>query len=144
MSEVRPRRASSRRRALLTPTSIKFNRFVKLILIKPKPLLACFGFVTRQKWLVSRKFNLRKRLNLIDVGAELQGWRMGPWIWGVGCRVPALGVGEVRVASVDDDVARLEARHDLRDELHFGCGPGIMSLRAAPPVQSERLCTCVV
>jgi hypothetical protein len=54
----------------LTPTSIKFNRFVKLILFEPKPLLACSGLVTSQKWLVSRKFNLRNRLNLIDVGAE--------------------------------------------------------------------------
>ena len=46
------------------PTSIKFNRFLKLILLEHKPLLACFGFVTRQKWLVSRKVNLTKRLNL--------------------------------------------------------------------------------
>ena len=54
----------------LTPTSIKFNRFLKLILLEYKPLLACFGFVTGQKWLVSGKINLRKRLNFIDVGAE--------------------------------------------------------------------------
>jgi len=43
---------------------------LKLILLENKPLLACFGFVTSQKWLVSIKMNLRKRLNLIDVGAE--------------------------------------------------------------------------
>ena len=54
----------------LTPTSIKFDRFLKLILVERQPLLACFGFVTRQKWLVSTKINLRKRLNLIDVGVE--------------------------------------------------------------------------
>ena len=54
----------------LTPTSIKFNRFRKLILLEHKPLLACFGFMTSQKWLVLGKINLRKRLNLIDVGAE--------------------------------------------------------------------------
>ena len=29
-----------------------------------------FWFCASQKWLVSRKINLRKRLNLIDVGAE--------------------------------------------------------------------------
>ena len=58
---------------LLTPTSIKFNRFLKLILIDHMPFLACFGFMTSQKWLVSVKINLRKRLNLINVGAELTG-----------------------------------------------------------------------
>ena len=42
---------------LLTPESIKFNRFLKLILLEHKPLLACFGFLRRQKWLVSRKIN---------------------------------------------------------------------------------------
>jgi len=41
-----------------------------MIFLENKPLLACFGFVTSQKWLVSKKINLRKRLNLIDVGAE--------------------------------------------------------------------------
>ena len=56
---------------LLTPTSIKFNRFLKMIFHENKPLLACFGFVTSQKWLVSRRINLRKPLNLIDIGAEL-------------------------------------------------------------------------
>ena len=55
----------------LTPESIKFNRFLKLTILEHKPLLACFGFVTSQKWLVSREINLRKRLNLIDVGAEI-------------------------------------------------------------------------
>ena len=49
-----------------TPQSIKFNRFLKLILLEHKPLLACFGFVTRQKWFVSKQINLRKRLKLID------------------------------------------------------------------------------
>ena len=56
---------------VLTPESIKFNRFLKLIPLEHKPLLACFGFVTRQKWLVSRKINLRKRLNLIDSGVKV-------------------------------------------------------------------------
>ena len=54
----------------LTPASIKFNSFLKSILLENKPLLACFGFVTRQKWLVSTKINFRKRLNLIDVGVK--------------------------------------------------------------------------
>jgi hypothetical protein len=36
---------------LLTPISIKNNRFLKLILLEQTPLLTCFGFVTRQKWL---------------------------------------------------------------------------------------------
>jgi len=54
----------------LTPTSIKLNRFLKMILLENKQLLECFGFVTSQKWLVSREINLRKPLNLIDVGAE--------------------------------------------------------------------------
>ena len=42
-----------------------------MILLEHNPLLACFGFVKSQKWLVSRKINLRKRLNLIDVGADM-------------------------------------------------------------------------
>ena len=85
----------------LTPTSIKFNRFLKLILLEHKPLLACFGFVTSQKRLVSREINLRKRLNLIDVGALSEGgsvrgaatWVQGFRFGGVvrvevwGCRV---------------------------------------------------------
>ena len=54
----------------LTPESIQFNRFLKLIVLEHKPLLACFGFVTRQKWLVSVKLNSRKRLNLIDSGVK--------------------------------------------------------------------------
>ena len=41
-----------------------------MILCEHKPLSACFGFMISQKWLVSGKINLRKRLNLIDVGAE--------------------------------------------------------------------------
>ena len=57
-------------RQSLTPTSIKFNRFLKFILLEHKPLLACFGFETSQKWLVSVKVNLRKQQNLIDIGAE--------------------------------------------------------------------------
>ena len=36
----------------LTPTSIKFNYFLKLIILEHKPLLTCFGFVKSQKWLV--------------------------------------------------------------------------------------------
>ena len=52
----------------LTPISIKNNRFLKLILLEQTPLLTCFGFETRQKWLLSRRINLRKRLFLIDVG----------------------------------------------------------------------------
>ena len=56
---------------ILTPESIKSNRFRKLILLEHKPLLACIGFVTRQKWLVSTNLNLRKRLNLIDSGVEI-------------------------------------------------------------------------
>jgi len=54
----------------LTPESIKLNRFLKLILLEHKPCLACFGFVTRQKWLASRNINLRKRFNLIDSGVK--------------------------------------------------------------------------
>ena len=65
----------------LTPTSIKFNRFLKLILFEHKPLLACFGFVTSQKWLVSGEINLRKRLNLIDVGAELGAVHLSRHKW---------------------------------------------------------------
>ena len=87
----------------LTPTSIKFNRFLKSILLEHKPLLACFGFVTSPKWLVSGKINLRKRLNLIDVAAECgapstsqrpQGSRAtkGP-MWGY----PRCGLGAVGV-----------------------------------------------
>ena len=54
--------------ASLTPTSIKFNCFLELILLEHKPPSACFGFVSSQKWLDSTKINLRKRLNLIDIG----------------------------------------------------------------------------
>ena len=57
---------------VLTPTSIKFNRFLKSILLEHKPLLACFGCVTSPEWLVSGKINLRKRLSLIDVGADVR------------------------------------------------------------------------
>jgi hypothetical protein len=53
------------------PESIKFNSSLKLTLLEHKPLLACFGFVTRQKYLVSRKNDLRKRLNLIDSGVKI-------------------------------------------------------------------------
>ena len=75
---------------LLTPTSIKFNRFLKLIVLEHTPFLACFGFMTSQKWLVSGEINLRKRLNLIDVGAELgvsahcestKPQQRGTWRW---------------------------------------------------------------
>ena len=57
--------------AVLTPTSIKFNRVLRLILVGRKPLSTCFVCVERQKWLVSTKINLRKRLNLIDVGVKV-------------------------------------------------------------------------
>ena len=55
----------------LTPESIQFNHFLRLILLEHKPLWACFGLVTRQRWLVSGKINLRKRFNLIDIGGEV-------------------------------------------------------------------------
>ena len=71
----------------LSPTSIKFNRFLKLILIEHKPLLACFGFMTSQKWLVSGNINLRKRLNLIEVGAEARVVLSG-WSYQIGCVTP--------------------------------------------------------
>ena len=58
--------------AILTPESIKFNRFLKLILPEHKPLLAWFGFVTGQKWRVSMKLVLRKPLNLIDSGVKIR------------------------------------------------------------------------
>ena len=48
--------------ASLTPTSIGNNYFLKSILLERTPLLTRFGFVTRQKWLVSRRINLRKVL----------------------------------------------------------------------------------
>ena len=43
--------------AILTPISIRNDRFLKLILLEQTPLLTCFGFVTRQKRLVSRRIN---------------------------------------------------------------------------------------
>ena len=58
------------RRLTLTPISIKNNPFLKLIILEQTPLLTCFGFVTRQKWLVSRRINLRKALLSIDVGVK--------------------------------------------------------------------------
>ena len=57
---------------ILTPTSIKSNRLLKLILLENKPLLACFGFVTRQKWLVSTKIDFKKASFLIDIGVKLR------------------------------------------------------------------------
>jgi hypothetical protein len=56
---------------ILTLESIQFNHFLKLILLEHKLLLACFGFVARQTWIVSRKINVRKRLNLIDSGVKI-------------------------------------------------------------------------
>ena len=56
---------------LLTPISIKNNPFLKLILPEQTSLLTCFGYVTRQKWLVSRRININKALFLIDVGVKL-------------------------------------------------------------------------
>jgi hypothetical protein len=47
---------------ILTPIWIKNKPFLKVILLEQTPLLTCFGFVTRQKWLVSRRINLRKAL----------------------------------------------------------------------------------
>jgi hypothetical protein len=46
----------------LTPISIKNNPFLELIILEQTPLVTCFGFVTRQTWLVSRRINLRKVL----------------------------------------------------------------------------------
>ena len=57
---------------LVTPISIENNHFLKLILLEQSPLLTCFGFVTRQKWLDSRRINLRKALFSIDVGVKLE------------------------------------------------------------------------
>ena len=54
---------------ILTPTSILNCPFLKLILLEQTPLLTCF--LTRQKWLVSRRINLRKASSLIDVGVEI-------------------------------------------------------------------------
>ena len=59
-------------RLILTPTLIKNNSFLKLIHLKNTPLSTCFGFVTRQKWLVSIRVNLRKALFLIDVGVKIR------------------------------------------------------------------------
>ena len=67
----RLRRIAWCRRKILTPISIKKNPFLKLILLEQTPLLTCFGFVTRKKWLVSRRINLRKALFLIDVGVKI-------------------------------------------------------------------------
>ena len=58
---------------VLTPISIKNNPFLRLILLEQTPLLTCFGLVTPQKWLVSRRINLRKALFLIDVGVKVGG-----------------------------------------------------------------------
>jgi hypothetical protein len=58
---------------ILTPILIKNHPCLKLILLEQAPLLTCFGFVTRQKWLVSRRINLRKTLILIDVGVKIDG-----------------------------------------------------------------------
>ena len=57
--------------AVLTPISIENNRFVKWIFLEQTPLLTCCGFVTSQKWLISRRINSRKRLFLIDVGVKV-------------------------------------------------------------------------
>ena len=54
----------------LIPISIKNNPFLKLILLEQTPLLTCFVFATRQKWLISKRINLRKALFSIDVGVE--------------------------------------------------------------------------
>ena len=56
---------------ILIPTSIKNNPFLKLILLEQTPLLTCSGCVPGQKWLVSRRINLRKALLLIDVGVNI-------------------------------------------------------------------------
>ena len=60
---------------VLTPIPIKNNPFLKLILLEQTPLLTCFGFVTSQKWLVSRRINLRKASFLIDVGVKIPAFR---------------------------------------------------------------------
>ena len=46
------------------------NSILELILLEQTPLLTCFGFVTLQKWRVSRRINLKKTLSLIDVGVK--------------------------------------------------------------------------
>jgi hypothetical protein len=56
---------------MLTPISIKNNSFLNLIILEQQPLLSCFGLVTRQKRLVSRRINLREALFLIDVGVKM-------------------------------------------------------------------------
>ena len=55
---------------VLTPISIKINPSLKLILLEQTQLLTCFGFVTRQKWFVLRRINLRKASFLIDDGVK--------------------------------------------------------------------------
>ena len=54
----------------LTTTSIQKYCFLKLIILEHKPLLAYFGFATRQKWLDSRRMHSRKQPFYIDVGGE--------------------------------------------------------------------------
>ena len=66
---------------ILSPESIEFNRFLKLILLEHTPLLACFGFVTRQKWRVSIKISVRKRLNLNDSGVNIRDLARPRFTW---------------------------------------------------------------
>ena len=58
-------------RQILTPEAIYNYCFLQLILYEHTPLLASFGFVKHQKWLVSININLRKRLNSIDSGVKI-------------------------------------------------------------------------
>jgi hypothetical protein len=98
----------------LTPESIKFNRFLKLILLEHKPLWACFGFVKRQKWLVSRKINLRQVLNLIDSGVK-DGAREQPDQPGIIFSVSLLSSLELRGKKIYEP----EKRARLGTTAHF-------------------------
>ena len=69
--------AGARADPISTPVSIKNNPFLKLILLEQTPLLTCFGFVASQKWLVSRRINLRKALFSIDVGVKISVQKAG-------------------------------------------------------------------
>ena len=102
----------------LTPIAIKNNTFLKLILLEHTPLLTCFGFVTRHKWLVSRIINIRKVLCLIDVGVRSsQGALAGTagfWVSVYmvhGLEVDGAGFTEVELVCA--------ARKYLEDERHI-------------------------
>ena len=46
----------------LTPISIKFNHFLKLILLERKPLLACFGGREKSKEAYFKENQLKKTI----------------------------------------------------------------------------------